>query len=523
MTSPKETNSPLWKSNSGEQSRYQAIGSNLDNSGDYFSMDRDDRNRSISSSRAQSVSNLPPLVRSLSRRSIAGPNDRLHRRLTVFYDKELKMAERVDSLNLMRPFKLIGNAQRLINWEKKRVNEQTLKCCSSAVRKFYKTQNNLIDSYKEIDSLLDTGIHIEMIQNYADNTSSDSSHGSESEPELDLTAAIDLESQTVAKNHKKIPHRTVPNVPGNINSEGAKLMGHQDGEEGNKIVTYAINFTFFLNFGLLVGKIIMIYFTNSFSLIASVVDSSLDFLSTLIIFFANKYASKQSSRFPVGRKQLEPLGVLVFSVIIIVSFLQVFIESFRALIGENRDIRELNIMSISVMSVTIGTKFIAWELFRRVKNSSIQALTEDAKTDIVFNTFSLIFPLIGWLFNLWFMDPLGACLLCLYVIIQWSMITFEHIDHLSGSHAPKEYYQQVLYLIMRFTENISKIKNFKMYHMGDDVNVEVDIVVKHKNMTLKDYHDLGESLQYAIETLPYVNRCFVHIDYKVKNYLGHLQ
>lgn len=514
MPSVNDGSVPIWDPAEGN-SRYQ---STSDGNDDYFSS-KGGRKRSISLSRAETLSNIPPLVRSLSRRSFGVPNDKLYRRLTVFNNNELEMAERIDSLNLMRPFKLIGNAQRLINWEKKRTNDLVLKCCSPDIRRYYEFQNDLIDRYKEIDSLLDTGIHIEMIQNYADNTSSDSDDGEE----------IDLESQTMTKSStgvtttKKDTHRKVPIVPGNINFEGAKLMGHQDGEAEGKLITFAIHFTFILNFFLLIGKLVMIYFTNSFSLIASVVDSSLDFLSTLIIFFSNKYAGKQSSRFPVGRKQLEPLGVLVFSVVIIISFLQVFIESFRALIAGDRDIRELNVMSISVMSVTIGTKLLAWELFRKVKNSSIQALTEDAKTDVVFNTFSLIFPLIGWLSNLWFMDPLGACILCLYVIIQWAIITFEHIDHLSGSHAPKEYYQQVLYLIIRFTENISKVKNFKMYHMGDDVNVEVDIVVKNTSMTLKDYHDLGESLQYAIETLPYVNRCFVHIDYKVNNYLGHLQ
>lgn len=509
----------LWVPESQRQGEYQSVNTSeipegIENSEDETYASRVKR----ASLSRNSISNasMPPLVRSLSRRSMCVPNDRLHRRLTVFNDDEMEIAERVDSLNLMRPFRLIGNAQRLTNWAKYRISDNKLKTKSAKVRKVYRFQNEMIDKYQEIDSLLDAGIHIEMIQNYADNTSSESD--SEHSPILNDQVG-DLENQLVSAKKR----RNVPNVPGNINSVGGELMGHEDQEEGSRIVSYAINFTFALNIFLLISKIVMIYFTNSFSLIASVVDSSLDFLSTLIIYFANRYAGTKSARFPVGRKQLEPLGVLVFSVIIIVSFLQVFIESFRALISNDKTIRELNIVSISVMGCTIGSKLIAWAMFKNVKNSSIQALTEDAKTDIVFNVFSLIFPLIGWVFQLWFMDPLGACLLCFYVVIQWGLITFEHIDHLSGSNAPREYYQQVLYLILRFTDNISKIKNFRMYHMGDDVNVEVDIVLRNKNLTLKDYHDLAESLQYAIETLPYVNRCFVHIDYKVKNYLGHLQ
>lgn len=160
--------------------------------------------------------------------------------------------------------------------------------------------------------------------------------------------------------------------------------------------------------------------------------------------------------------------------------------------------------------------------FVSLKNSSVQALVEDAKTDIVFNIFSLLFPVLSLVLRVWWIDSLGASLLCIYVISQWAAITFEHIDHLSGSHASKKNYQQVLYMVARFSEEIEGIKNYRMYHVGDLVNVEVDIVLRNSKMSLKDCHDLGESLQYAIETLPYVNRCFVHIDYKIRNYLGHI-
>jgi hypothetical protein len=42
-------------------------------------------------------------------------------------------------------------------------------------------------------------------------------------------------------------------------------------------------------------------------------------------------------------------------------------------------------------------------------------------------------------------------------------------------------------------------------------------------MPLRDVHDLGEALQYAIESLDGVERAFVHCDYAVSNPSGHIR
>ncbi|GMM47192.1 hypothetical protein DAPK24_037670 [Pichia kluyveri] len=467
------------------------------------------------------------------------------RRLSVFPNSDFgELYNRIDSLQALRPFRLIGKIGRLINWQKYYIDENKLdKIKNGEVKEFYEEQNEMINRYQDMDLLLDTGVQIEMIQNYADNTSSENNSEEENAHLIDEiigptsaipsnTHANDETPLTVPKSIKMTHtsssgthrHINISAAPGNIDLEGAKILG--SGDHGkSKIVIFAIYFNFALNFILLLGKFVVVYFSNSLSLIASLVDSSLDFLSTMIIFVANKFAMKKSSRFPVGRKQLEPIGVMIFSVIMILSFSQVLIESVKELFSKDNDheLAKLSNISIIIMVVTISSKLIAYFLCKHVKNSSIQALVEDAKTDIVFNVFSLIFPVIGLIFQIWWIDALGASLLCLYVMLQWITITFEHINHLSGSHASKEEYQQVLYLIVRFSDEISKIKNFRMYHIGDLINVEVDIVLKNIDMNLRDAHDLGESLQYAIETLPYVNRCFVHMDYRVRNYVGHLE
>ncbi len=494
-------------------------------------------------------------------------------RLSIFDDPSIDaeaLNVRVDSLRSRRPFGLIGRAHRLIDWERYSASEDKIKRLAEkskhpkGVRKFYDEQNLLISEYEDVDRLLDTGVHYEMIQNYDENTSSGTSEDETSDEETDgintpskvsqqkksgenienvtgtvITAedpAYEPNSSSKPSAPNKTPssgsgsgsgpsslHRHVSEgaVPGNIDARGKKLLGEeQDGDEKVKTAIY-VNFA--VNILLLLAKIVVVYASKSMSITASLVDSVLDFMSTLIIFFANKYAAIKSARFPIGRKRLEPIGVLVFSIVIIISFVQVMILSIERLFGSSHSLVTLTLPSITIMVSTILAKVVCYLWCSSIKNSSVEALAQDAKTDVIFNTFSLLFPLAEWFFKIWWIDALGACCLCMYVMGQWSMIMFEHIDHLSGSHASKEEYSQILYLIFRFSDKISAVKNYRIYHQGDLVNVEVDIVISDHHLGLRDCHDLGESLQYAIETIPYVERCFVHLDYKVRNYNGHLQ
>jgi divalent metal cation (Fe/Co/Zn/Cd) transporter len=74
---------------------------------------------------------------------------------------------------------------------------------------------------------------------------------------------------------------------------------------------------------------------------------------------------------------------------------------------------------------------------------------------------------------------------------------------------------------MRFAQPIRHITNLAAYHAGDRVNVEVDVVLD-EGMSLRDSHDLGESLQYVLESVPGVERAWVHVDYRRGNLKGHM-
>lgn len=275
-----------------------------------------------------------------------------------------------------------------------------------------------------------------------------------------------------------------------------------DAGSQSRVVTVAIYLNLAANTVLLIMKIVVVALSSSVSVLASLVDAALDFLSTAIVWTTTRLISHNDQyAYPVGRRRLEPVGVLVFSVIMITSFVQVGLEGFNKLSGPDHTIVRLTPAAIIIMAATVVIKFFCWLWCRLIKNSSVQALAQDAMTDVVFNIFSIIFPLVGYYGKFWWLDPLGGILLSLYVIFNWAQTSTTHIRNLTGAAATADERNILLYLTMRFAKSIKKIQGLQAYHSGDKLNVEVDIVLdEHTN--LRDSHDLGESLQYVIESVP---------------------
>ena len=413
-------------------------------------------------------------------------------------------------------------------------------------RQYYERNNRLIQSYLYIDRLLDSSLPHNLLQEYHDEPTNkpdipqtiseepNSRSSDEHHPSVDIIDeptqnghASQVKVKRTPKALYKLPNENTPLLGDGIEDRGPRAFELENGEgedeeSGSKVVTVAIYINLAANTILLAGKIAVIVLTSSLSVLASLVDAALDMLSTAIVWTTTQLISRQDRyHYPVGRQRLEPLGVLVFSVIMITSFFQVSLECFQRLTSSDHSIVQLGLPSIIIMAMTVIIKLACWFWCRLIKNSSVQALAQDAMTDVIFNTFSIIFPIVGYYAHLWFLDALGGLLLSLYVIINWSRTSSHHIKNLTGAAAPAEDRNILLYLTMRFAKCINGIQGCQAYHAGDKLNVEVDVVLD-EGMTLRDSHDLGESLQYVLESVPSVDRAFVHLDYKGWNLPSHM-
>ncbi|CZR50735.1 related to cation diffusion facilitator 10 [Phialocephala subalpina] len=450
----------------------------------------------------------------------------------------------------MRSQRLIGNSNPRYKWAKYWKTEDELKQMKKPIRAYYERNNGLIQQYIYIDRLLDSSLPHDLLNEYNDLPSGgQSSSALRDSIEVPPTIAEEPRTpgssegdslkpanggETGSKKVKRTPrdiykvNELSPLLPAEDDDEDGpkpEIPGFEDDsvESGDTIVQVAIYINLTANAILLAGKIVVIVLTSSLSVLASLVDAALDFLSTAIVWTTTRMIERQDRyQYPVGRRRLEPIGVLVFAVIMVTSFFQVALECFSRLNSGDHSIIELTLPAIIIMSSTVIIKGLCWFWCRLVKNSSVQALAQDAFTDVIFNIFSIIFPLVGFYAKLWWMDALGGLLLSLFVIFNWAGTSAEHIRNLSGAAASSDERNVLLYLTMRFAKTIKQIQGLQAYHAGDKLNVEVDIVLD-ENMSLRDSHDLGESLQYVLESVPTVDRAFVHQDYAGWNLPTHMQ
>ena len=351
----------------------------------------------------------------------------------AFERRQSEHAAKILMTPQMRSQRLIGNSNPRYEWEQYYKTEDELKQMKKPIREYYERNNYLIQQYLYIDRLLDSSLPHDLIQEYNQpfgrssskvNIPSTIDESPVSSPipiagSLGDCSHFTAEPESVGSNSNgdTKPYHKLKRTPKDLykireSNENTPLLSVQsedgacnepvlppwepedEADSSDQVVTLAIYINLAANTVLLAMKIAVTVLTSSVSVLASLVDSVLDFLSTAIIWTTTRLiAHSDQYKYPVGRRKLEPVGVLVFSVVMVTSFVQVALEGLNRLTGDDHKLVELSTAAIIIMASTVVIKFCCWLWCRLIHNSSVQALAQDAMTDVVFNTFSIIFPL----------------------------------------------------------------------------------------------------------------------------------
>jgi hypothetical protein len=258
-----------------------------------------------------------------------------------------------------------------------------------------------VSQYLYIDQLLDSSLPHQLIDEYNhdhDKVAPLSTRGrqnGEGPPADTSTRKI----KRTPRNLYRVPSERSPLLPPTIEEDAPFPEipfpdADKHAQSGDRIVAVAIYINLLANVFLLGAKIAVMSLTSSMSVLASLVDGALDFLSTVIVWTTTKLVQRQDRyRYPISRRRLEPLSILVFAVVMATAFVQVAITSLGRLLGPEHELVELSLPAILIMASTVVVKLLCWFWCRLIKNTGVQALAQDAMTDVVFNFFSILFPL----------------------------------------------------------------------------------------------------------------------------------
>lgn len=99
--------------------------------------------------------------------------------------------------------------------------------------------------------------------------------------------------------------------------------------------TLAIRISNVANLVLFVAKVYASFRSGSLAIIASTLDSLLDLLSGFILWFtAFSMQTQNPYQYPIGKRRMQPLGILVFASVMATLGLQIILESVRTLASD---------------------------------------------------------------------------------------------------------------------------------------------------------------------------------------------
>ncbi|GKB46293.1 metal tolerance protein 9-like protein [Tanacetum coccineum] len=179
----------------------------------------------------------------------------------------------------------------------------------------------------------------------------------------------------------------------------------------------AINISNLANLVLFIAKVYASIESRSLAVIASTLDSLLDLLSGFILWFtSHAMRNPNQYHYPIGKKRMQPVGIIVFASVMGIVGFQILLEFCRQTYSQthpdmNRD-NEKWVIGIMV-SVTV-VKFMLMVYCRRFKNEIVRAYAQDHLFDVVTNSVGLASTVLAVRYK-WWIDPLGAIVIALYL------------------------------------------------------------------------------------------------------------
>lgn len=108
---------------------------------------------------------------------------------------------------------------------------------------------------------------------------------------------------------------------------------------------------------------------------------------------------------------------------------------------------------------------------------------------------------------------MGAIILSVLISFLWLRTAYQEFQLLIGVSADTAFLQHVTYISMTHDPRILQLDTVRSWHSGPRLIVEVDIVMD-PDLTLRETHDVAEDLQMKLESLPDVERAYVHVDFE---------
>lgn len=262
----------------------------------------------------------------------------------------------------------------------------------------------------------------------------------------------------------------------------------------------------------------------SLSVVADALDSFLDLLASILIYFFLKQAALPPDEdHPFGHGKYDALASLSQAAIMTGLAGVLLAESVNKIV-HNLPVK-LPELGIGVMLVNILFRVMLVRYLSRIRKEtgslSIFSLVGHYKGDL-FNSLGIILALLiakGWRIHI--VDPFIAMLIAVF-FLKTAIKIYKEAFHQIVDRAPREVQEQIEKLLREHYPQLLDFHNLRVRRTGNSFQMDMHILLPN-GLSLQEAHDLSEHLENDIEEMFPSSVVVIHMEPGEKNVQGDLE
>lgn len=279
-----------------------------------------------------------------------------------------------------------------------------------------------------------------------------------------------------------------------------------------KLLKKATWLTVLASLFLVMIKLITCWLTGSISLLASLIDSSMDLLASTLNFFLIRYSLKPADDSHMfGHGKAESLSVLAQSSFIIGSATILCLTSIKIFIHPNPIKLPLFGIAVSILSilVTLGVVIYQKRIIKLTQSKAIHADMLHYFADLLMNVGVIIALFLSWN-GIVLADGIFAIMIASYLFYSASKVAWGAVQELLDRSLSDEENNHIIKIVSSCTE-IKGMHDLKTRQTGSVKFIQLHIELED-NISFIKAHSLADKIEKQLSQTFYPAEVIIHQD-----------
>jgi len=252
--------------------------------------------------------------------------------------------------------------------------------------------------------------------------------------------------------------------------------------------------------------------SNHISAISDSLNSLLDVISSSATYYCVKVSRKEADDgHPFGHHRAEPIAGLIIAIITGIMAFEMIRTAVVRLFGTHT--HSYPQLPIIALAISMAAKWVLsrhlFRIGREANSPAIRANAVDCRNDTILSFVALVGVIGTSLWSVYF-DDIATLILSVWILRSGYQIGLENVEYLMGKVAPPELVDDIRERALAI-EGVKELNDTLTHHVGNYIHVEIHIEV-NQDLHTADSHSIGKTVQAEIESIPSVDKAFVHID-----------